>query len=770
VLVHGDSLLARTETASPENVNRLRRLKELIERKKSAVSELEQKLLFEQFTNVLLILADHCPLVLFLDDMQWADSASIDLFFHLGRRIEGHPILLAAAFRQDEVALGRDDDRHPLDNVVNELKRIYGDVLLDLSQEGDGEDQDFVELFIDTEPNHLSSEFRQTLKSHTGGHPLFTIELLRAMMDRGDLIHDKQGKWIEDPDLSWELLPARVEAVIEERVERLDEDLREMLSIASVEGEEFTVQVIARVQNMEERPLQRRLSQELEKDHRLVRERDELKVDGRVLTRYRFAHQLYQHYLYSDLSAGERRLLHGDIAAVLEDLHQGETRGIAVRLAHHYLEAMDTINAVKYLLEAAELAGEQFANVEALKFIEKIIAFGPGVDLVSRMRALGVKNYVLHNLGDYDACLSNNETILKLAQESEDQNHLAEAFYLCGETLHYLGNLQEAVEALDQAVDAAKRAGNLQIEAKVLGFKVLLLTRFGEIEDAEKLAKEAIALAEKANDDLVLARNLTNTSIFYGFSGDLSRAVEMLRQQLEITRRLGSLKGNAIGLGNLGFNYVMLGMYPEGISSIEGAMEISMQIGNLVLCIHNSWNLCLANLRMGNPQEAVHILEEVDLDLVGKGFLEPYHSFYSGLAREGVEDHRGAKADFETGYEAFLEMDFKANAFDSLAGMARCSLILGLLEEAKGSAEELWNYLRENGSSGMELPVLSYLTCAEIFQEDGDTKKYTAATREGYQVLMEMAEKISDPDMRRSYLENVPEHRSMVELWEQMSG
>jgi tetratricopeptide (TPR) repeat protein len=244
----------------------------------------------------------------------------------------------------------------------------------------------------------------------------------------------------------------------------------------------------------------------------------------------------------------------------------------------------------------------------------------------------------------------------------------------------------------------------------------------------------------------------------------------MLSHQLELTKRIGSLKGNAIGLGNLGFYYVMLGLYPEGISSIEGAMEISLQIGYLAQYIHNRWNLCLANLRMGNPQEAVQILEEVDLDLVGKGFLEPYHRFYSGLAREGIEDHRGAKADFETGYESFLEMDFKANAFDSLAGKARCSLNLGQHAEAKQSAEELWNYLRENGSSGMELPVLSYLTCAEIYEEVGDAKKYTAATREGYQLLMEMAEKISDPDMRRSYLENVPEHRSMVELWDKTSG
>jgi len=651
--------------------------------------------------------------------------------------------------------------------VVNELKRIYGEIVLDLSQEGDGEDQDFVELYIDTEPNHLSSEFRQTLKSHTGGHPLFTKELLRTMQDRGDLIKDEKDMWVEGPRLSWELLPARVEAVIEERVERLDEDLREILSVASVEGEEFTVQVIARVQHMEERPLQRRLSQELEKDHRLVLERDELKVDGRVLTRYRFAHQLFQHYLYSDLSAGERRLLHGDIAAVLEDLHQGETRGIAVRLAHHYLEAKDTSNAVKYLLEAAELAREKGGYIEALKLLDQIIAYGDEVELLTRIRTLEVRSPVLHTLGEYDACLLNDETLLKLAQESQDQDRLAEAYFLHGALLHDLGNFPEAVEALDESAKIAKDVGNKGTEAKVIGYKVLPLIRLGKINEAEQITNEAIRLAEAANDDLVLARNLTNIAVYYTNIGDTSQAVEMLQRQLEITTRLGSLKGRTIGLGNLGFNYVMLGLYPEGISNIKQALEIAEQIGFIAQTIYTRWNLCLANLRMGNSEAAVQILEDVNLEEVSKGFLVSYHLFFTGLAREGVKDYAQAKEDFQTGNKEFLEMDMIANAFDSLAGKARCAMKLGEDEAAKQITGELWNYLQENGSSGMELPILAYLTCAEIFQAGGDTKNLADAVQEGHGVLIEMANKISDPVMRQSYLENVPEHQKMVELQNQ---
>ncbi|UCF61739.1 MAG: hypothetical protein JSV37_03390, partial [Anaerolineaceae bacterium] len=427
-------------------------------------------------------------------------------------------------------------------------------------------------------------------------------------------------------------------------------------------------------------------------------------------------------------------------------------------------------NAVKYFLEAAELARERGANAESLKSIEQILAYGPDVDLVTRLRAMEVKSDVLHNLGDYDACLSNEETLLTLAQESQDESRLAEAYYVHSVTLHDLGNLQGALDVLDQAVNAARRAGDLQIEAKVQGYKVVPLTRLGEIDAAEKLAEEAIRLAETGDDDLVLARNLTNVSFFYGETGDISRAVEMLLRQLEITTRIGSLKGRAIGLGNLGYNYVMLGLYPEGISNIEQAMEISLQIGYIAQCIHNSWNLSLANLRMGNPQAAIRDLEPVEQEVIGKGFLETYHRYYRGLAGEGVGDHTKAKADFERGHEGFLEMDFKANAFDSMAGIVRCSMKLGQLDEATQSVEKLWGYLKENGSGGMELPILSYVTCADVFREIGDSEKSAAAAQIGYEVLMEMANKISGPGMRRSFLENVPEHRTMVEMWDLVRG
>lgn len=311
-----------------------------------------------------------------LDDLQWADSASLDLLFHLGRHIEKSRILIVGTYRPDEVALGRNRERHPLEKILAEFKRYFADVWLDLNQAARAEGRRFVDALLDTEPNRLGHGFRQALFQQTGGNPLFTIELLRDMEERGDLLQDEGGKWVEGPKLDWESLPKRVEGVIEERIGRLEEKLRDILSVASVEGEYFTAQIIARVQDMQERQLLRELSQELEKRHRLVRDRGEVKVGRLHLSRYQFAHAMCQQYLYKGLGDGERRLLHTEIAQVLEELYAGHTEeAIIVRLAHHYTAANKGEKAIGYLLHVGDRARSLYANQEAIAAYQSAFQF-----------------------------------------------------------------------------------------------------------------------------------------------------------------------------------------------------------------------------------------------------------------------------------------------------------------------------------------------------------------------------------------------------------
>jgi class 3 adenylate cyclase/tetratricopeptide (TPR) repeat protein len=537
VLVHGDALLERTETASPENVKRLRELKELVERKKNAPSEMDQNLLFEQFTNVLLILAERYPFMLFLDDLQWADRASIDLLYRLGRRIEGHPILIIGAYRPDEVALGRDGERHPLENVINELKRLYGDISLDLSQED--QEEDFVKLLLDTEPNQLGADFRRTLKAHTGGHPLFTVELLREMKDREDLIKDEQNRWIEGPGLAWDMLPSRVEAVIEERVKRLDDNLKEVLSIASVEGEEFTVQVISQVQNVKEINIQRKLSQQLEKIHNLVFEGDEVKVNGKVLSHFRFRHQLYQHYLYNDLSAGERRLLHEDIGIAMEKIYEGKLDEMAVQLAHHFHAADVYDRAFHYYSLAGKRATRLYANGEAIAHYTQAIELAEMV--------------------------------------SSDEVTLAELHRGRGLASETLGNFKQARSDHTTAFQIAQEAGEHLVEWRSLT-DLGKLWRSRDYDEARDYFDSALELARQVDDPTILANSLNWVGNWYANIDNTLKAVEYHHEALKIVEQLGNQQELAITLDLLGMASLLGGDTKASVQYYNRAIAIFREL------------------------------------------------------------------------------------------------------------------------------------------------------------------------------------------------
>ncbi len=377
---------------------------------------LQQSALFEQYTQVLRALAGQRPLLVALDDLQWADGGSINLLFHLGRQIEGSHILIVGAYRPAEVAMGRpaspllggmegDRERHPLEPVVNEFKRHFGKIEVDLER---AEGRPFVEALLDREPNRLSDAFRESLHQHTRGYPLFTVELLRGMQERGDLVQDREGHWVEGPDLDWETLPARVEAVIAERIGRLPQRLREALTVASVEGETFTAEVVARVRAADEGEVVRFLSETLDRKHQLVSARGVLRVGNQCLSRYRFRHILFQKHLYSRLDPVERVYQHQAVGTALETLvgegaeEVGAIEASAAQLARHFREAGIAGKAVGYLRQAGERAQRLYANEEAAEHFRQALALLEEVppDGSQREWRLGMATQLHESLGD----------------------------------------------------------------------------------------------------------------------------------------------------------------------------------------------------------------------------------------------------------------------------------------------------------------------------------------------------------------------------------
>ena len=370
VLVPGGALAGALGKAVAKKTGWMDRMDELTKQKAMTAGATEvvaeQSRIFEQYTAFVRQLSEKIPLILFLDDLQWADRASLNLLFHLGRHLEGSRILILGAYRPDDVALGRNGERHPLEPMVNELTRYYGDVTVDLDAIPEQTSREFVAALLDSEPNCLGDSFREALYHQTGGHALFTVELLLTMKERGDLVPNADGCWVEGPSLDWSALPSRVEGVIEERIARLPQKLREMLQVASVQGEQFSAEIVARVQNMADREAIWQLSRELQRRHRLVRAGGLVQLGRIRLSRYHFAHNLFQHYLYDSLGEAERVYIHRDIGQTLETMFTGQTEEVAAQLAHHFEGAGISAKAGAYRLQAGNRARRVSAHQEAV--------------------------------------------------------------------------------------------------------------------------------------------------------------------------------------------------------------------------------------------------------------------------------------------------------------------------------------------------------------------------------------------------------------------
>jgi ABC-type oligopeptide transport system substrate-binding subunit/DNA-binding SARP family transcriptional activator len=405
-------LLACAQDVLPADDPALARLRQLIARSADTAVELQAGQLFSQVMGFLAAVTAAGPLLLVLDDLQWADAGTASLLFHLSRSLAGSRLLLIGAYRPEEVPA--DDPRQPLGKALAEIKRSFGDAWIELDASTPDVGRAFVDAYLDATPNALGPAFRAALHAHTGGHALFTAEIVHALRERGLLVSDGERGWVEAGEIVWAQLPARVEGVIEERLGRLPADLRGLLQAASVEGEEFTAQVIAHALGGDERTVLRQLGRDLERTHRLVARQGVVQVAGRSLDRFRFRHALFQQHCYAGLDAGERRLLHGDIAMALEEVYDRAKDDLAPQLGWHWEQAGHGAKAIPYLLAAGDRARLTYANTDALGFYQRCLTLlrrqGDDEETARVLMRLGL---VYHAIFDHEqARLAYDESFL----------------------------------------------------------------------------------------------------------------------------------------------------------------------------------------------------------------------------------------------------------------------------------------------------------------------------------------------------------------------
>ncbi len=586
-----------------------------------------QSHIFEQYTKVILALAEQKPLVLLLDDLHWADEASISLLFHLSRRLSSSRVLIIGAYRAHEITSGRAGERHPLAATLNELKRYSGDIWVDLGQLAPDAGRRFVDQVLDAEPNNLDEAFRSTLFERTGGHALFTVEMMRYLKERGYLSQDPEGGWSVTAELSWEGLPARVEGVISERTSRLEPNEHEMLATAAIIGESFQAEILARMLNLEVREVVRSLSGSLAKEHALVRAEGFERAAGHRMSVYGFRHNLFQKYFYESLDQIERGFLHEAAGEALETLFDGDTELVAVQLAKHFSEAGITDKAARYQLLAGIQASRDCANSEAISHFRRTLEILDNAapdelprDWLRHIRtqACASLGKVLELSGEYKAARNQFEKALDLTAATARlaRTRLLRKIATSYEREHQHGDAMEMLSRAADLLSAGFDAKNDNEMAEWISIRNSQLW----IHYWQGKTNEMTALVEEVGDIIEQRGSPTQKRRFYSALAVLGnrldrfapsgRTLKAARRALAATQDIESLVDRADGIFGAGFLWLNAGDLDKAFELITQALELSCRCGDRTQQARCLTYLSVLKRRSGDPVAVEKYLTE----------------------------------------------------------------------------------------------------------------------------------------------------------------
>jgi predicted ATPase len=529
------------------------------------------------------------PVVLFLDDLHWADASTADLLAYLGGRCEAWRLLVVVTYRPSDLLLGG----HPFRPVQLDLqgRGLCREVPLGFLGRAD------VERYLALQfPGHdFPAELADVVHGRTEGNPLFLVDLLRYLCDRGVIV-DTGGRWALAqviPDLQREL-PESVRSLIRRKLDRLGKADRRLLTAASVQGNEFDAAVVAAVLGLDAAEVEERLA-ELDRVHALVRFLRDHELPDRTHTpRYGYVHALYQNALYAALTPARKAAWSAAAARALLGHYGEKSPAVATELALLFEAARDPAQAATHFLHTAEHAVRIHASREAVGLAqrglallrtlpetparapqERALLLALGVSLVAtqgfaspeveqtyvRARALcqGTEDdsslfpvlYGLWNLYlvrcELTRCKDLATKLFSLAQGQPAPVFLLVAHNALQQPLFHLGELADARRHQEQGLalyDWQQHGALTAVYGEdpgvgCLAYGAATLWHLGYPEQALRSARASLSLAEELSDPFNVAQALYYGAFTHQCRREARRVEELAEALLEVCREQG---------------------------------------------------------------------------------------------------------------------------------------------------------------------------------------------------------------------------------------
>ncbi len=708
------------------------------------------------------------PLVVLLEDLQWADAASweylVEVF--LGEAEAEKPsnglFVLGAA---------RPEWRPP-----EELTALFRTSLV--AEKGAGKWGILISLAPLTEQS--THELARELLQHAGdvpeqainllverseGVPYFAEEIVNWFIDRGILdTHSESWRFMAEK-LKEEPLPATLQHLLETRLSSLSQPERAALQRGAIFGRHFWT---GGVEALGVATADEMLGQLQPRG--FVEAQPESAFQGD--TEWSFHHNLLHEVTYESVLKKERSALHKVAAGWLERQARqaGRLDEFAGLLGEHCQRAGELSTAADWYLRAGQRAMVQGAPRAAQGFYSRALELLPPVDRERRWLALLGREESLSVLSETQAWKADLAALLELSHSFSDENYLAEVYIRQARYGWQMGDNPTIDQAAREALAVSRRSGNEAIEIQALaltGLMHLYIQRDKIV--AAQTVEEALRRARSLGDDNVLSEVLHRATLCYFELGDTARCVPLYIEAIELNHRLGNRLQEEGSLGNLGALYIGLGLYKQARSLLERAIAFARSLGSRRTLAYGLSNLAECYLDTGDLRKARQLEEQALQNIIPTQDMRGLMGVTDNLGRIllAMGDTASAARRFTEARDLALSQGRMFSVCKASANLAACAIAQGQLDLARTYVHETWDYMKEHGRAlwSWTSPGI-YRRCAETFDALGDEENLQAVLNAGYKVFMDAADAINVPAWRQSFLENEPDVRAFMEMWE----
>jgi class 3 adenylate cyclase/tetratricopeptide (TPR) repeat protein len=559
------------------------------------------------------------PSVVVLDDLHWADSASVDLLLHLIQLIDEVPILIICAFRPYRKAPGW----RIKTTAETDYPHRYTEILLKpLSKDNS---QELVSSLLAI--SELPSSVRDLILQKAEGNPFFVEEVVRTLIDREVVVRDEDGeRWLATKEIEGVFIPDNLQALLTSRIDRLSGEVKSILQYASVIGRSFYYRVLQLISEMES-DLEVHLNtlQRVELIREAAREPE---------MEYVFRHELTRDAAYKTILRRQRVKFHLEVGEAIESLFPERLEEFAPRLAYHFDQGKIKEKAQKYYTLAGDSAAKLYANAEAKRHYSRALELAQSRDasadeLIYLYTSLG---RVLEVSALHDDALENYEELESMAKERGDRK-LELAALIPQATIYSIPTAkmhgEKGKSLSERALDLARELNDPLSEAKVL-WNLMLLSYFqGETaEQALKYGEDSLKIAKAHNFREQMAYTLHDLARAYVMTGNLERAREVQDESRDIWRELGNQPMLADNLTNSGYLNFEFGNFELARERVEEASSISLAIGNLWGQSFSGTILGAILLEVGEFSKSIETMIEaeqasIEADFIGTRIIVP---------------------------------------------------------------------------------------------------------------------------------------------------